>query len=131
MQWLDLIFKLIQKIFRRESFKKKYKVINQKKLKNILKNKKWQVIDLRNKVDYEEHHLENTTNVPAWNFNFTYFKLIDKNKKILLISNDYRSNLYIYKNLKRKGFKVKLLNTGYKNIRNNEIYDPMTKVVIY
>ncbi|ASP27841.1 hypothetical protein SCORR_v1c00660 [Spiroplasma corruscae] len=131
MQWLDLVFKLLQKIFRTNSFNRKYKVLKNKKFKTILKNKKWQVIDLRNKIEFEEHHLINTTNVPAWTFNFNYFKLIDKNKKILLISNDYRSNLWIYKNLKRKGFNVRLLDTGYKNIRNLESYDNFTNVVIY
>ncbi|AKU79316.1 rhodanese-like domain-containing protein [Spiroplasma turonicum] len=131
MQWLDIIFKLLQKIFKSNSFNKKYRVVNSKKLKSIINNKNWQVVDLRNNVEYEEHHLINTTNIPYWTFNFNYFKKIDKNKKILLISNDYRSNLNIYKNLKRKGFKVRLLNIGYKNIRNHPFYDDYTKVIVY
>ncbi|WP_063623140.1 rhodanese-like domain-containing protein [Spiroplasma taiwanense] len=131
MQWLDIIFKFIEKIFKTNSFRKKYKTKNIKKLTTLLKSKKWQIIDIRNQISFNEHHLEGTINIPITAFNFKFFKLIDKNHNILIINEDPRSHLSIYKKLNTRGFKVFILNEKYKNIRNDISFDKYTKVVIY
>lgn len=131
MQWLEYVFKFLEKIFKTNSFKKKYKTKNSKNLNNILKSKKWQVVDIRNALSYSENHLIGSTNIPVINFNFRYFKILDKKNKILIINEDSRSHLSIYKNLKQKGFKAYIFYDGYKNVRDNQNFDKLTKVVIY
>ncbi|WP_338985229.1 rhodanese-like domain-containing protein [Spiroplasma endosymbiont of Diplazon laetatorius] len=131
MQWLDYVFKFIERIFRTNAFKARYKTKNSKKLAHILKSKKWQVVDIRNSLAYGENHLQGTINIPVTTFNFKYFKMLDKKNKILIIDEDSRSHLSIYKSLKVKGFKVYILYDGYKNIRNNPDFDKLTKVVLY
>ncbi|AGR41778.1 rhodanese-like domain-containing protein [Spiroplasma diminutum] len=131
MQWLDYVFKFLEKIFKTNSFKKKYKTKSSKKLSNILKNKNWQVIDIRNSLSYKENHLEGTINIPITTFNFKYFKVLDKKSKILIIDEDSRSHLSIYKSLRSKGFRAFVLYNGYKKIRNNPEFDNLTKVIIF
>ncbi|AUB31136.1 rhodanese-like domain-containing protein [Spiroplasma floricola] len=131
MQWLEYVFKFLEKIFKTNAFKAKYKTKGSKKLTHILKSKKWQVIDIRNSLSYNENHLKETINIPVINFNFKYFKVLDKKSKILIIDEDSRSHLSIYKNLKSKGFKAYIFYEGYKKIRNNPEFDELTKVVLY
>ncbi|QHX36323.1 rhodanese-like domain-containing protein [Spiroplasma sp. BIUS-1] len=131
MQWLEYVFKFLDKLFKTNSFKRKYKTKNSKKLPHILKSKNWQVVDIRNSLSYKENHLHGTINVPITNFNFKYFKVLDKKNKILIIDEDSRSHLSVYKSLRTKGFKAYVFYDGYKNIRNNEDFDKLTKVIVY
>ncbi|AUM62324.1 rhodanese-like domain-containing protein [Spiroplasma monobiae] len=131
MQWLDYVFKFIDKLFRTNAFKQKYKTKSSKKLNHILKSKNWQVVDIRNSISYGENHLKGSLNIPVTSFNFKYFKVLDKNSKILIIDEDSRSHLSVYKNLRQKGFKSYLFYEGYKSIRNDPNFDKLTKVVLY
>ncbi|WP_339029842.1 rhodanese-like domain-containing protein [Spiroplasma endosymbiont of Cantharis nigra] len=131
MQWLEYVFKFLEKIFRKNAFKSKYKTKNMKSLNNILKSKKWQVIDIRNSISYNQNHLKGSINIPLLTFNLKYFKILDKKNKILIIDEDSRSHLSIYKSLKAKGFKSYILYEGYKNIKNNADFDKLTKVIVY
>ncbi|QEH61307.1 hypothetical protein SCHIN_v1c01090 [Spiroplasma chinense] len=131
MQWLEYVFKLIDTLFKSNSFKKRFKTKSERKLFKILKSNKWQVIDLRNKLSYEEHHIEGTINIPHTSFSFNYYRKMDKKKKTLILNQNYRSNLDIYRTLKRKGFKTYLLYANYPALMEKPEVDRISKVVIY
>ncbi|ALD65985.1 rhodanese-like domain-containing protein [Spiroplasma cantharicola] len=131
MQWLEYVFKFFEKIFKTNAFKAKYKTKNIKSLNSIIKSKKWQIIDIRNNVSFNENHLKGSINIPILIFNLKYFKVLDKKNKILIIDEDSRSHLSIYKSLRIKGFKSYIFYDGYKNIKDNPKFDKLTKVVIY
>lgn len=130
MQWIDKVIAFFTKIFSTNSFKHKYRTKKLKHLPKILKSNKWQVIDIRNNVVYDEHHLNNSTNIPYTFFNYQYYKKINKKKKILIINNDYRSNLDVYKKLKIKNINSFILIGGYKTIRNSKLLDKYTTLTI-
>ncbi|AHI52425.1 rhodanese-like domain-containing protein [Spiroplasma culicicola] len=131
MQWLDYVLKFIERIFKTNSFKRKYKTKSEKKFLKILKSKNWQVVDLRNNVSYQEKHIIDSINVPVVGFNYNYYRKIDKNKKILLVNKNYRSNLDIYNTLKVKGFKVYILYTNFDQLCQNPQVDNHTRLFIY
>ncbi|AOG60041.1 hypothetical protein SHELI_v1c00860 [Spiroplasma helicoides] len=131
MQWLDYVFKFMAKIFKTNSFKKKYRTKPAKNFLKILKSEKWQVADLRNVVAYADNHIENTINLPILTFNYKYYKVLDRSKKILLINHDYRSNLNLYRTLKKKHFKVYLLYSNYNDLILEPEVDRHTIITIY
>ncbi|QGS51525.1 rhodanese-like domain-containing protein [Spiroplasma tabanidicola] len=131
MQWLDYVFKFISKVFASNAFKKKYKVKTANKLLKILKNNKWQVVDIRGPLVYASNHIKNTINIPVMTFNYNYYKKLEKHKKILLINSNYRSDLNIYRTLKSKGFKTYILYSNYADLIINPEIDEMTKIMIY
>ncbi|ARU92295.1 hypothetical protein SCLARK_001861 [Spiroplasma clarkii] len=63
MQWLDVVFKFLAKIFKSDAFKKKYKTKPEKKFLKCLNSSNWQVIDLRNELSYQENHISGTINI--------------------------------------------------------------------
>lgn len=131
MQWLDYVIKFFSRFLKTNHFKKKFRTKSIKKLINIIDNPKWQIVDIRNSLSFSEHHLKGSINIPVTTFNYKYFKEINKDSKILILDNNYRSHLTIYKTLKSKGFKSYLLYGNYDDIRNNPLFENFTEVVIY
>ncbi|WP_339022862.1 rhodanese-like domain-containing protein [Spiroplasma endosymbiont of Crioceris asparagi] len=130
MQFIEKMIKIFSYFLKDYGWKTKYKHKKLKNLKDILKSNSWIVIDLRNQAAYYEHHLQGTVNIPALDFFRKYYKHLKPRMKILLISNDYRSNLNIYNSLKKKRYNPYVLYAGYKEIRNNSNFDNLTKVNI-
>ncbi|QHX35622.1 hypothetical protein STIUS_v1c00670 [Spiroplasma sp. TIUS-1] len=126
MQWLDNVFSFINSIFKNWYWKRKFKHKYNNKLQRILNSDKWQVIDLRPSAAFNEHHLVGSINIPITTFKLKYYEKIKLRKKILLISNDYRSNLNVYIDLKNKRLKPYVLFGGYKDVRNNPKLDHLT-----
>jgi phage shock protein E len=64
-----------------------------------------EIIDVRNNREYEESHIEKSINIPEYEINKNFEKIIsDKNKEIILYcSSGYRS-LDAYKKLKKMGY---------------------------
>jgi len=132
MQWLEKVIKFFSLFFRSSAFKMKYKTKKSSQLKKIILNdKKWQVIDIRNSISYQEHHLDGTINIPNTDFSKKYFKLINNKKNVLIINGNYRSNLDVYTVLKKHNFKTWILMENYENLRNNELFENLTRISIY
>ncbi|WP_338983638.1 rhodanese-like domain-containing protein [Spiroplasma endosymbiont of Othius punctulatus] len=126
MQWLDKVFSFINFLFGNWYWKRKFKHKYSTSLKKILNSDKWQVIDLRPSAAFKEHHLKGSINIPITNFKLKYYEKIKLRKKILLISEDYRSNLNVYLDLKEKRMHPFVLFGGYSSIRNNPKQDDLT-----
>lgn len=131
MQWLDTVFKFLAKIFKTNAFKTKYKTKSDKNFLKYLVSNKWQVVDLRNDVAYSENHIEGTISISRLFFRNTYFKKIERSKKVLLINRDFHIDLDIYHILKQKGFKVYILYKNYADLINNAEIDRKVKVTVY
>ncbi|AHF58174.1 rhodanese-like domain-containing protein [Spiroplasma eriocheiris] len=105
------------------SFQMKYNTKQLKKLPKIITSPKWLVVDVRPKEDWKESHVINSINVPHHLFKLLYHKKIDKNKKILFISQGGRSHLDLYKLLRKHNFKVYILDGGWKKLHETPEYD--------
>jgi rhodanese-related sulfurtransferase len=130
MQWMENVIKFFSLFFRSNAFKRNYRTKNLKQLRKINESPRWQIVDIRNGIAFEEHHLLNATNIPNTEFAHKFFNLIQKDKHILLVNSDYRSNLNIYKILKKHHLKVYILFANYDDIRNNADFDDLTKVIV-
>ncbi|ATX71605.1 rhodanese-like domain-containing protein [Spiroplasma clarkii] len=131
MQWLDVVFKFLAKIFKSDAFKKKYKTKPEKKFLKCLNSSNWQVIDLRNELSYQENHISGTINISKLFFRNNYYKKIDRTKKVLILNRDFHSDLDIYKILKQKSFKVYILTKNYYDLVNDPIIDRLVNVIVY
>ncbi|AXK50752.1 rhodanese-like domain-containing protein [Spiroplasma alleghenense] len=126
MQFIEAILKFFGRIFTGNSFRSKYRVKKIKHLPKILKSDKWQVIDIRPGASFETSHLIDSINIDHLTFKLRYFKKLDRNKKILLINEDYRSHLEIYQTLDKRRIKSYILVGGYKEVRVTGFLDKYT-----
>ncbi|WP_342268950.1 rhodanese-like domain-containing protein [Spiroplasma endosymbiont of Aspidapion aeneum] len=118
MKLVSRIILIVNNYLRKNSFKKKYKTKNLFFLIKIFQRydkyeKKWQLIDIRNQMSFNDSHIVNSINVPPISTEFAIYKKIDRRKNILIINSNIRSNLNIYKLLKNKGINVYILYTNY------------------
>lgn len=79
----------------------------------IMNNSDYQLIDIRNEESWRKKHIENSTNIPAFQLDRGLF-IINKEKTILVISQtiDDQAKAAGAK-LKENGFKVKLMDGGF------------------
>jgi rhodanese-related sulfurtransferase len=131
MQWIEKVIKFFAIFFRSNAFKNKYRTKKVKQLRKILNNPNWQVVDVRNSISYGEHHFKGTVNIPNTEFIRRYYKSIDQSKKILLINENFRSNLDLYHALKKHSLKPYILYANYSDIRNDEQFDDITKLEVF
>ncbi|AHI53481.1 hypothetical protein SSABA_v1c00690 [Spiroplasma sabaudiense Ar-1343] len=126
MQFIESIIKFFGMIFTKNAFKRKYRTKNLKKVPKIIKSAKWQVIDIRPSASFSTSHLNGSENIDHLTFKIRYFKTLKRQKKILLINEDYRSNLEIYHLLDSRKIKVYILYGGYKEVRTAAALDNYT-----
>lgn len=128
MQWLDAFFK---NLFKLNAFKIRYRTKSGKKFLKYLNNSKWQIIDIRNPVEYSESCIKGTINISSLFFNISYYKKISRSKKILLINRDFHSNLNIYNFLNKKRFKVYILHKNFYDLILDPEINKITKTIMY
>lgn len=80
----------------------------------------YMIIDLRDKQEYEEYHVENAVNIEYDDFMEidNYDRVIDKNKSILLYCDRGGRSIYAARKLGMYGYRVKSLAGGINNYLN-------------
>lgn len=123
MQIIEKIILLFRWLLRYDAFGKKYKVKKMSMLPKILNNNNFLILDIRNSIDYDEHHIKNSINIPNYDFYKKYYKELKNKSKILIVNSNYRSNLNIYNFLKNKKYNPYILRANYDEVRKSEKLD--------
>lgn len=79
--------------------------------------KKYMIIDLREKQEYEDYHIKNAVNIEYDYFMEIddYDRIIDKNKNVILYCDRGGRSIYAAKKLEMLGYHVKSLAGGINN----------------
>ena len=78
------------------------------------------IIDIRDENDYNISHLLNSENITLYNLLANYKKILDKNKKYLIICKYGLASQKVVNILNNNGYNTFSLKGGYMSLMNNK-----------